>query len=171
MLSRFHVTIDFAADRLWLQPYPGAERPPFRKNRAGLSVAAEADRLRVTHVAPGSPAAAQGWTVGALIVAVDGQPITAEYAESPLFRWANGPAGRVVIHEGRPVRFAQDCQGGYGLGVRAFRIDRITPDAYEETELGPVLVPSPGWRATRTHHVDLRRRDGTWVGVVDGAPD
>ena len=31
-----------------------------------------------------------------MITAIDGQPITPDYAESPLFRWANGPAGRVV---------------------------------------------------------------------------
>ncbi|MCR5878200.1 retropepsin-like aspartic protease [Phenylobacterium sp. J367] len=61
LLSRFHVTVDFAGDRLWLQPYPGSEEAPFRKNRAGLSVVAEGDRLRVTHVARGSPAEAAGW--------------------------------------------------------------------------------------------------------------
>jgi predicted aspartyl protease len=97
VLSRFHVTIDFQQDRLWLQPYPGAARAPFRKNRAGLSVIAEADHLRVTHVARGSPAAAAGWRVGEVIAAVDGQPITRAYAESELFQWANGPPGRVVV--------------------------------------------------------------------------
>ncbi|HEY8615259.1 aspartyl protease family protein [Phenylobacterium sp.] len=96
LLSRFHVTIDFAGERLWLQPYAGAAQAPFRKNRAGLSVVAEGDRLRVTHVARGSPAAASRWRVGDLITAVDGQPITPDYALSPLFRWTNGPAGKVV---------------------------------------------------------------------------
>lgn len=96
LLSRFHVTVDFAGDRLWLQPYPETEDAPFRKNRAGLSVVAEGDRLRVTHVARGSPAAAARWSVGTLITAIDGRPITPGYAESALFRWANGPAGKVV---------------------------------------------------------------------------
>jgi predicted aspartyl protease len=104
LLSRFHVTVDFAGDRLWLQPYPGAAAAPFRKNRAGLSVAVEGDRLRVTHVARGSPAEAAGWSVGTLITAIDGRPIGPGYAESPLFRWANGPAGKVValtLQDGR----------------------------------------------------------------------
>jgi len=96
LLSRFHVTIDFAGDRLWLQPYPGAAEAAFRKNRAGLSVRVEGDHLRVTHVARGSPAEAAGWRPDAVITAIDGRPITPDYAESPLFRWANGPAGRVV---------------------------------------------------------------------------
>lgn len=96
LLSRFHVTIDFAGDRLWLQPYPGAAEAPFRKNRAGLSVAVEGGHLRVTHVARGSPAEAAGWRPHTVITAIDGQPITPDYAESPLFRWANGPPGRVV---------------------------------------------------------------------------
>ncbi|WP_395670486.1 aspartyl protease family protein [Phenylobacterium sp.] len=97
VLSRFHVTIDFQGQRLWLQPYPDAAHAPFRKNRAGLSVVAEGDHLRVTHVARASPAAAGGWQVGDAIIAVDGQPITRGYAESALFQWANGAPGRVVV--------------------------------------------------------------------------
>ncbi|WP_374472043.1 aspartyl protease family protein [Phenylobacterium sp.] len=96
LLSRFRVTVDFTGGRLWLQPYPGAARAPFRKNRAGLWTVNEGDRLRVTHVAPGSPAAAAGWRVGSAITAIDGQPITPGFGLTPLFGWINGPAGREV---------------------------------------------------------------------------
>lgn len=96
ILSRFHVTVDFAGGRLWLQPYPGADKAAFRKNRAGLSVAPEGDHLIVTHVARGSPAEHAGWKAGTEIRAIDGQPITAGYGESELSRWTAGPAGRVV---------------------------------------------------------------------------
>lgn len=96
LLSRFHVTIDFAGARLWLQPYPGAAQAAFRKNRAGLSVTPEGDHLTVTHVARGSPAARSRWRAGMRIVAIEGQPITPSYGESELSRWTAGPAGRVV---------------------------------------------------------------------------
>lgn len=96
ILSRFHMTVDFAGDRLWLQPYPGAASAPFRKNRAGIAVAPQAGRLLVTHVAAGSPALAAGWRVGEMITAIDGRPITPDYSSSELSRWNAGPPGKVV---------------------------------------------------------------------------
>jgi predicted aspartyl protease len=96
ILSRFHVTVDFAGDRLWLQPLSGAENVPFRKNRSGFALVPEGDRLRISHVAPGSPAAKAGFKVGEKIAAIDGQPIAADYAASDLSRWIFRPAGRQV---------------------------------------------------------------------------
>jgi predicted aspartyl protease len=96
ILGRFHLTIDFAGDRLWMQPYPGAATGPFRKNRVGLSVTPIGDRLQVAHVAAGSPALAAGWQVGEMITAIDGAPITPDYGASPLSRWTAGPAGKIV---------------------------------------------------------------------------
>lgn len=96
ILSRFHVTVDFAGGRLWLQPIRGAVGAPFRKNRAGIAVVADADRIRITHVAPGSPAEAAGWRIGEAIVAVDGEPVGVGYAGSELSRWIYRPAGTVV---------------------------------------------------------------------------
>ncbi|MEO8113716.1 MAG: aspartyl protease family protein [Phenylobacterium sp.] len=96
ILSRFHMTIDFAGDRLWLRPYPGAAEAPFRKNRAGLSMTPAGDRLRITHVAVGSPAQAGGWQVGEAVIAIDGHPIDAGFSASELSRWHFGPAGQVV---------------------------------------------------------------------------
>lgn len=96
ILSRFKVTVDFAGGRLWLQPIPGAVDLPFRKNRAGIAVVAEPGRVRITHVAPGSPAEAAGWRVGDLIAEVDGRSAGENYAGSALAQWIYGPAGRVV---------------------------------------------------------------------------
>lgn len=96
ILSRFHLTVDFAGDRLWMQPYPGAAAAAFRKNRAGLGVAPQDGGLVVTHVAAGSPALAAGWRVGEVIAAIDGKPIGPDYASSALSRWNAGAPGRVV---------------------------------------------------------------------------
>jgi predicted aspartyl protease len=96
ILSRFHLTIDFAGDRIWMRPYPGAAQVPFRKNRSGLGVVPEENRLRVTHVAVGSPAEAAGWRVGDLIAAIDGRPIGPDYIAGSLSRWNTAPAGQVV---------------------------------------------------------------------------
>lgn len=96
ILSRFKVTLDFAGDRLWLEPIRGAAQLPFRKNRAGLAVAASGDGIRVTHVAPGGPAEAAGWKVGEEILAVDGRPVGQGYAGAELSGWIYGPAGQAV---------------------------------------------------------------------------
>lgn len=82
------------------------------------------------------------------------------------------PAGRVVEHEGRLLRFAQDRTPEYGSRVWAFEIFELTPDAYRERLLGdgPVLEGSGrGWNRDRMHHLDAHRRgDGTWIAAVDG---
>lgn len=82
------------------------------------------------------------------------------------------PAGRVVAHAGRLVRFAQDCGPAYGTAVRAVEITRLTVDDYAERPLagGPVLGPAGrGWNAGGMHHVDaVPRDDGTWLAAVDG---
>jgi predicted aspartyl protease len=96
ILSRFKVTVDFAGDRLWLEPIPGATGQPFRKNRAGLALIPDARGVRVSHVAAGSPAAAAGWRVGEEIAAIDGRSVGADYAASETARWIFGPPGRVV---------------------------------------------------------------------------
>ncbi|GGI05434.1 glucosamine inositolphosphorylceramide transferase family protein [Egicoccus halophilus] len=80
------------------------------------------------------------------------------------------PAGPVVVDESGPIRFSQDCLGDYGRRVDAWRIVELTPDAYVEEPLGPVLTASGvGWNATGMHHVcPVRRPDGTWEAAVDG---
>jgi len=82
------------------------------------------------------------------------------------------PAGRVVRHEGRLVRFAQDCATDYGKRVSAFEIVDLTPSTYRERPLGVVLEPSAvGWNDHGMHHVDAHRTGaGEWLACVDGRP-
>jgi hypothetical protein len=82
------------------------------------------------------------------------------------------PAGRVQVQDGRIIRYAQDCDGGYGLRVRALEVTELTTRQYRERELSenPILEPSgTGWNASGMHHVDGHPLDnGRWVACVDG---
>ena len=81
------------------------------------------------------------------------------------------PAGRVVVDGDRILRFAQRCDTGYGLDVRAFEIGELTPLRYSERELpGPVLAASGvGWNADGMHHIDPHRLGAdSWLACVDG---
>jgi hypothetical protein len=82
------------------------------------------------------------------------------------------PAGRVVIHERMPLRFAQLGRPSYGTAVRAFRIAELTTTSYREIEAapGPILTASGvGWNANGMHHVDAHQLDdGSWIAAVDG---
>jgi hypothetical protein len=98
-----------------------------------------------------------------------------EHHQSPI---VNGdtrlarPAGRVVTHEGRIIRFAQDVYPTYGTAVRALDVTRLTVDTYEERTIGgdPMLGPTGvGWNADGMHHVDAHLLpDGRWIACVDG---
>ena len=95
-LQRYRVLLDPTAGRIVLQPGPEADTPPLRST-SGLLTGLARDRLRVIHVMKGGPAAMSGWKNGDEICAVDGQPITATFATSPLARWSAGEPGRVVM--------------------------------------------------------------------------
>lgn len=108
------------------------------------------------------------------------------HAESLLGRWRQHPkspvvrsnvhvgrlAGRVLVQGDRIIRYAQDCDGGYGLRVRALEITELTTRRYREREFtqSPILEPSgAGWNASGMHHVDLIHHDADrWIACVDG---
>lgn len=91
-LKQFHVDLDLGNDRIYLAPREDA--PPFDRERSGTRVDLLGDRLKVTFVAPGSPAATAGLKEGDEIVAVDGRKVTgAYYADSD---WTRGAAGTRV---------------------------------------------------------------------------
>lgn len=99
-----------------------------------------------------------------------------EHPASPLWpgnRRRTRPGGRVLEEDGRLVRVAQDGWPTYGYALRAFEILEVSDTAYDERELpdSPILRASrSGWRAVGMHHLDaVRRADGTWLAVVDGA--
>ncbi|MBI5740593.1 MAG: hypothetical protein HZA16_07720 [Nitrospirae bacterium] len=82
------------------------------------------------------------------------------------------PGGRVIIMNGRPVRFTQDVVPVYGKQVYAFEIAELSPTKYREVRLNerPIVAPgSYGWNNGGMHHIDAcRLRDGKWMACVDG---
>lgn len=96
VLSRFHMTVDFAGDRIWLAPYADARGRPFRKNRAGLTLVPDGARLLVDHVAKGSPAERAGWKKGEAVTAVDGKPVPTGFAGEETSFFVYGAAGTTV---------------------------------------------------------------------------
>lgn len=83
-----------------------------------------------------------------------------EHPKSPVVEGNAGiarSAGRVLVRDGRVIRFAQDCSSVYGRCVRAFEIDRLSVTEYAERELpsSPVLKGSgTGWNGKGMHHID-----------------
>jgi hypothetical protein len=82
------------------------------------------------------------------------------------------PAGRVIVHQGRVVRFTQDDSVVYGRQVRAFEITHLSRQVYEEREIqdGPLIKGNgSGWNAKGMHHIDVQQVSAHyWVACVDG---
>lgn len=82
------------------------------------------------------------------------------------------PGGRILVWDGRLVRFSQDATGTYGRRLRAFQVDELTLTSYRERELpeSPLLDASgSGWNADGMHHLDaLQVNGGRWIAAVDG---
>jgi hypothetical protein len=107
--------------------------------------------------------------------------LTADWTQHPMSPLIIGnrsiarPGGRVLLHDGRLIRFAQDCLPIYGKQVRAFEITELTSTTYAEREVtqSPVLVPEGnGWNASGMHHLDAHQlEDGTFLACVDGLKD
>ncbi|MEM8960189.1 MAG: hypothetical protein AAGD38_01810 [Acidobacteriota bacterium] len=83
---------------------------------------------------------------------------------------ASRPAGRVVIADGRPIRFAQNCRPHYGAAVCAFEVTTLDREQYRERPIvGSPLRELQPWNRVAHHHVDAHRLDdGSWLAVVDG---
>jgi hypothetical protein len=82
------------------------------------------------------------------------------------------PAGRVIIVDGRPVRFAQPAMPDYGTEVRALEITELSTSQYCERQVGdaPILgAGSETWNSGGMHHIDAHKLpDGSWLACVDG---
>ncbi|MEU3830077.1 hypothetical protein AB0F36_32880 [Streptomyces sp. NPDC029080] len=98
----------------------------------------------------------------------------AEHPISPVISCDAGkarPAGRPTLWDDQLVRYAQDCRGGYGMGVRAFTITDLTPQRHRETQT-PVdpfrRAPRQAWNMAGMHHIDPIEHDGRWLACVDG---
>jgi len=100
-----------------------------------------------------------------------------EHPRSPIMRCNLHfvrPAGRVVIVDGRPIRFAQDMVPVYGSQVHAFEILELTATTYRERKVGNGAVLTAGsaeWNGGGMHHIDAHRLPtGEWIACVDGFP-
>lgn len=93
LLASRRLIFDFGQDRLWRSV---AGLSPLRRDRSGLGLAAEPDRLRVVHVAAGSPAEAAGWRPNEEIMEIDGKLVDPSYDTGQLWRWRFRPAGTWV---------------------------------------------------------------------------
>jgi hypothetical protein len=60
----------------------------------------------------------------------------------------------------------------YGSCVRAFKIDEMSTDRYNESPIGPDPVLSSGympWNSGGMHHIDPHLLpNGKWIACVDG---
>jgi len=116
------------------------------------------------------------------------------YASSPLGPWkahwmplirgycksSTRPGGRPLSHEGKLIRFSQDCKKCYGHQLRAWHITKMNRLWYSEKPLfqAPILSGSGhGWNAERMHHIDAFRvpivakdlqGNQEWLAFVDG---
>jgi hypothetical protein len=98
-----------------------------------------------------------------------------EHPQSPIIEGnANiaRPAGKVLVFNGRIVRYTQDDDPTYGNQVRAFQITELTTLSYEEKEVlsNPTLKASgTSWNRDGMHHIDPHQIDeNKWIACVDG---
>lgn len=96
LLRRFRMMIDFPNNQMFVIPLRDRIDEPFPRERAGVRVVQDGNRLVVRHVSVGSPAEAAGWKEGDSIVAIDGQKIGPDFPSSQLSLWAMRPAGTTV---------------------------------------------------------------------------
>jgi hypothetical protein len=78
LLSHFRLIIDYPNNRLFAIPDAGTPKRPFIKDRLGLVASREGDKLRVTFVAPASPAEAAGFKKDEMIAALNGKPVAVQ---------------------------------------------------------------------------------------------
>jgi len=80
-------------------------------------------------------------------------------------------AGRVLLFDGKILRYAQDDFVSYGNQIRAFEIMKLNTEDYEEKEvaMSPILKGSGnGWNKDGMHNIDPHQADGNWIASVDG---
>lgn len=96
VFKRFRLIVDYPASRIILEGTPTSIAAPFEKDRSGVQIATGPKGLEVIHVAAGSPAEKAGIEAGAVIVAVDGERVGADYWESASAQWSTAAVGKRV---------------------------------------------------------------------------
>lgn len=81
------------------------------------------------------------------------------------------PGGRVILYNGKPYRFTQDCEPSYGLQVFAFEITELSEARYHEkivSETPVVTKTGNRWNSAGMHQVDVIKVGNRWIAAVDG---
>ena len=81
------------------------------------------------------------------------------------------PGGRVLVLDGKVIRFAQDDYPKYGLKVHGFEITELSKEVYsEKLVVDSLLKPSGiGWNARGMHHIcPCQIVENQWIASVDG---
>lgn len=85
---------------------------------------------------------------------------------------ASRPGGRPLVSDDHIVIFYQDCDGGYGRRLYAYRITELSPDTFAEHRFQDAPVASGdglvGWRSGRMHHIDPWPVEDGFMCAVDG---
>lgn len=98
-----------------------------------------------------------------------------EHPRSPVVK--NEPhtargGGRIISHEGRLFRMAQDDYPNYGMRVWPIEIEELTTQSYSEKRVGDKPVVQAGsewWNSEGMHTVDPHQvGDNRWLACVDG---
>ena len=97
LLRRYNLAFDVAHGRLWISPSSDGCAQPMARDRSGIHGVADiaAGRLRIVHVAEGSPAQTAGLAAGDEIVAIDDVALDQAYFQSGA-RAGFQPAGVVL---------------------------------------------------------------------------
>jgi len=98
-----------------------------------------------------------------------------EHPKSPIIEGdanISRPGGRVLVFDGRIVRYTQDDHPTYGNQVRAFEITELSTTTYREVGLSEnpiVKATGTGWNGNKMHHIDAHQvEEKKWMAAVDG---
>ena len=98
-----------------------------------------------------------------------------EHPKSPVIKGNKNiarPGGRVIVSDGKIVRYTQDDEHLYGNQVRAFEITDLTTKNYEEKQISNNSIikgSGSGWNKIGMHNIDPHKIDeNKWIACVDG---
>ena len=98
-----------------------------------------------------------------------------EHSKSPVVRDDPNKArcgGRVLVVDGKIIRYAQDDLPKYGNKIRAFEIVELTTTDFKERELEQFSVAKSdriAWNKDGMHNIDAHQlSENQWIAVMDG---
>lgn len=93
------------------------------------------------------------------------------HQQNPIFnddRLLARSAGPLVRHQGRILRFSQDCRQQYGQNVFASEIVELSPSRIKTKRIGLVEMNRPEWARSAFHHLDIFVENCTYNALFDG---